>query len=151
MAPTALVKLSHYGQLSQEPSKLLSQLDMPKNQWGTHSLQGGEEQNKHMCALTTTIRVSLLTALRARAACGSAEPAVLLLKPQWLYHLATSCSSLILKCGVLNGLRALQKKIREQVKHSNKWYTLQISSLLILINLRASSKPCHSDYARKEK
>lgn len=66
--------------------------------------------HKHLHTLTTTIKVSLLAGLRARAGCGSLEPAVLMLKPQWLYHLATSYSSLIVKRGVLNGLRALQKK-----------------------------------------
>lgn len=102
----------------------------------------------HTHALTTTIKVSLLIALRARAGCGYAEPAVLLLKPQWLYHLATSCSSLILRSP--EWAKRFAEKIRGQVKHSNKWYTLQISSQLILINLSASSKPYHEDYARKE-
>jgi hypothetical protein len=61
MVPTALVKLSSYGQLSQEPNKLFSQLDITKNKCTRHSA-GRMGQNMHMHALITTIKVSLLIA-----------------------------------------------------------------------------------------
>lgn len=100
MVPTSLIKQSSSAQLSPESDKPFS----PQSNITKEKMCHTPYEKKN------TMKVSLLSASQSQSWLWFSRASCIHIKPQWLYHLATSCSSLVFKCRVLNGLRSLQKK-----------------------------------------